>query len=205
MSIRSFLAGVAVSATVALSAVSAQALPFLTGQLNTPDFVVNGVSASYAGSSLNANSLPVPIVYEQTPGNFINFTQGTISIQAAIQPDGTVGSGTLEIDETNGPTFVDRLLEGTLKAVGASGTTLQLLWEVTGGTYASDFGGVGGEAMTLLAGTGYTGGATINNFNTFFSATTDTTGVEAQVPVPAALPLMVAGIGALAFATRRKR
>jgi hypothetical protein len=165
----------------------------------------NGLVIAADGTSLAAADLaisidvrigdiagaPVPV-----PGG------GGLSITGQIYDDDTVG----------GPVLASgTLLTGDLIATGFDETTIELGWNLTGGTYAAEFGGTGMLALTLINAASFFDPDTAfsQDFSAAlfdFSISTDTQAAVGnnleEIPLPAGLPLMLTGLGALALLRR---
>ncbi|PWR02634.1 hypothetical protein DKT77_10660 [Meridianimarinicoccus roseus] len=126
---------------------------------------------------------------------------GTLSLDVLISfdttdPAGTIGGALFSMDD-NGA-----FLDGTLVQSGFDGDILQLLFGNLTGSAAADFGPFALlEAVFLFPALGtdplsqLTDATTYDVFGTLSSAT--------PVPLPAALPLLAAGLGGLVLLRRR--
>jgi|GEM_PF-4466607 len=201
LKITGMAAALTIAGAVSFASAAVQTIP---GSVNTPDINVSALEISYdATTDMFAadNSFATVGQWQEsdmTPS--VILTNPVIDIDAVFDEMGTVTSGSLTISGALPMMMDEVLLTGTLLQAGADSINIQLLWNVTGGSLASFYGN--GQAITIVAGSGYAGGDFTSDFDTLFTGTSDTRGVS--VDAPAALPLMLGGIAAaVAFRGRR--
>ena len=207
---RRMLQAVAMISTAILTA-NVNAFPALNLTPDTPDIGSAFISVSYsvAGGigTLSARGQAQQLTPSAQGGspNIQNadfFT--SFDLNAVINNNNQTATGTLVISgETPADGFNSgTLLTGTLSAFGAGASDpLEFLFDVTGGDAAGLFGPTAG---TILSFSGF-GGDLLSDFSTSFTSVADTFSVDAAVPEPTVLGLILTGGLAFFYSGRRKQ
>ncbi len=175
----------------------------------SPDISSNFINVSYDAGT---ESLVADGFATELDGGVPGIAGGSFNLSAMIDASGNLGGGgTITIGGTLaglGHTS-GTLLTGTLTDIGfaseasESGSTLEFLFNVTGGDLQSVYGGTGG---VILSTTGFnkTNSWSIDFANGAFAGLSDTFGVS-PVPVPAAVWLFGSALIGLAGFGRHSR
>ena len=220
--------GLAAGLALGLSALDADAIPVSLAGVNQPDINIsfNNAPLSYDATSgvFELTSLfgvpPVATADAVTgaDGQQRAASNLQIAISATLQPGADASepvvvlggsltiTGNIETDNIPGGDLAasGTLLEGTLLEAGNDDATIQLLWMITGGSFASEY--ANDLALSLIAGTAFdpNGGFAQSFGANGFEVSTDTQGVLAAiVPIGPTLPLMLTALLPLLAIRRR--
>ncbi len=149
------------------------------------DFVFTGTADFDAASGI-------------TPDGAANiFFEGGIFISG---PDAVISTfGTLDVSDDFGS-----IAEGALSGFGYTDTSLEFLFDVTGGDYSDEFGPLALVEFMLAPGSTATFLSGLNDGDVL-AGTLTVSGSVAPIPLPAGLPLLAAGLAGFAFMRRQQK
>lgn len=169
---------------------------------NAPDILSGFIDVSYDAPSNEFSVEGFALRLNDGQGPAHNIANGSFAITATIDETGTAVGGTLDIGGGVAG-FGPSLLTASFIGFGfdpGGGTLLELLFEVTGGDLAPDYGGAGALVGVILdmVGGGYSGDFT-RSFDNLISGTAGTgRGVSDTAPLipgpPVAALLLLGGL-----------
>ena len=200
---------VAVCLLLFLSLGSAQATPLNLPLFDFPDISSAGIFVTFdTGSDLFTADGTAASFDDDGVGPQESISSGTYHIEATIDDLGIVSAGVLEITGTlaslSSPTGI--LLTGNLIDLGfnpLAGSTLEFLFDVTGGDLAPFFGSL---VVSKLSDSGFGGSFASDFTNELFPGAGFGFGVNnlnSVVPEPGTFLLLLSGIGGL-FGLRKR-
>lgn len=153
------LTGISMAVAMAGMSFSAVAAPneLLGIQTGNPDIYYissPGQGCNYDGANLEITSTPLTLTV--TSGDLPQFFTGaTLTINAAIDASGVFSTGDLTVTGVVGSTYGSPVLTGSVTNYGIAdfGATdrVEFTFNVTGGSLATDFGGIGAEGGAIVA------------------------------------------------------
>lgn len=192
---------------VALTGTSAEANPIGLTMPAVPDIIAGFIDVTYDATADQFNAMGFSLNFNGSNLDVL----GVFDLSATIDDAGALGTGgTLSIGGEIG-TNTSPLLEGGLTDFGfnpAGGNPFEFLFEVTGGSLASDFGGIGAQGGIILSSLTTFPGTFLSDFDNLNSGTPGTgTGFadvgSVMVPLPGAVVLGVFGLGIVGVVRRK--
>ena len=205
----------ALALTLALAASNAQAGMTLNLDLGFPDInaqessiVFGGLSGSSGTFTVRSQTLAITFI---DGGPTTPIDNGSLTINALIDDQGGLVSGDIEIVGDLGNRSRE-LLNGSLREFGFSAVPsgfqefglFEILFDVTGGSLATDYGGVGGVILTGVSPTSI-------DFGSANSFSLNTTSVDVAppaltaVPEPSTFATASIGFGIIGLVAARRR
>jgi hypothetical protein len=187
-------------AGLTLLASAAQAAPLNLVLAPVPDIRAANVIVAYDSFTDTLTASGSPIEYRDgVPPEPEQFLPSSFALTATINGSGVASAANFNVFGTVGGVSTLLLSGNPSTAFGFnSNGVLEFLFTVNGGSLASAYGGVGSQAAMIMSRSGFTG-----DWNQDFDSQLSDVDIGKQVPAPATLPLLVAGLGVL-FGLRRR-